>query len=84
MIDIDLRFIGTLSDNELHRLLKKENHKELEERSKVYHAGKASQEELDEIDQCRLCEIMPELEKTCYATAYCHRQMRMELDTVKP
>ena len=51
---------------------------------KVWKAGKARQEELDEIDQCRLCEIMPELEKTCYATAYCHRQMQMQLDTVKP
>ena len=50
---------------------------------KVWKAGKARQEELDEIDQCRLCEIMPELEKTCYATAYCHRQMQMQLDTVK-
>lgn len=51
---------------------------------KVFHCGKARQEELDDIDNCRLCEIMPELEKTCYATAYCHRQMQMQLDTVKP
>ena len=80
MIDIDLGFVGTLSDSELRRLLKKENREELEDRSKVYHAGKARQEELDEIDQCRLCEIMPELEKTCYATAYCHRQMKMQFD----
>ena len=36
-------------------------------------------EELDEIDSCDLCRIMPELEKTCYATAYCHRQMKMDL-----
>lgn len=46
---------------------------------KIYYAGKATQEELDEIDNCDLCRIMPELEKTCYATAYCHRQMKMEL-----
>lgn len=49
------------------------------ERNKVWHAGRARKEELDEIDQCRLCEILPELEKTCYATEYCHRQIRMEL-----
>lgn len=47
---------------------------------KVWYAGRAPQEELDEIDSCRLCEIMPQLEKTCYATAYCHRQMRMQID----
>ena len=47
---------------------------------KVWHAGRARQEELDEIDQCRLCKIMPELENTCYATRYCHRQTRMDLD----
>ena len=46
---------------------------------KIYYAGKASQEELDEIDNCDLCRIMPELEKTCYATAYCYRQMKMDL-----
>lgn len=46
---------------------------------KIYYAGKARQEELDEIDSCDLCRIMPELEKTCYATAYCHRQMKMDL-----
>ena len=50
------------------------------DRNKVWHAGKARQEELDEIDQCRLCAIMPELEKTCYATEYCHRQIIMEID----
>lgn len=48
--------------------------------NKVWHAGKARQEELEEIDRCRLCQIMPELEKTCYATAYCHRQLKMELE----
>lgn len=46
---------------------------------KIYYAGKARQEELDEIDSCDMCRIMPELEKTCYATAYCHRQMKMDL-----
>ena len=45
---------------------------------KVWYAGRASQEELDEIDRCRLCEIMPHLEKTCYATAYCHRQISID------
>lgn len=48
--------------------------------NKVWHAGRARQEELDEIDQCRLCEIKPELAETCYATKYCHRQMTMQLD----
>ena len=48
--------------------------------NKVWHAGKVRQEELDEIDACRLCEIIPELEKTCYATEYCHRQMKMQLE----
>jgi hypothetical protein len=46
---------------------------------KIYDAGRASQEELDEIDSCRLCEIMPQLEQTCYATKYCHRQMKMQI-----
>ena len=45
---------------------------------KVWRAGIARQEELDEIDQCRLCEIMPEIAKTCYATEYCHRQLKMD------
>lgn len=49
-------------------------------KNKVWKAGKASQEELDEIDSCRLCEIMPELEHTCYATEYCHRQIKMQID----
>ena len=40
---------------------------------------RANQEELDEIDRCQLCKIMPELEKTCYATEYCHRQTKMDL-----
>ena len=48
--------------------------------NKVFHCGRARQEELDEIDQCKLCKIMPELEKTCYATKYCHRQMKMEIE----
>lgn len=47
---------------------------------KVWHAGKARQEELDEIERCRMCEIIPELAGTCYAREYCHRQMRMQLD----
>lgn len=51
----------------------------MKDNRKVWQAGKASQEELDEIDQCRLCEIMPELEKTCYATKYCHRQSKKEV-----
>ena len=46
---------------------------------KIYDAWQASQEELDEIDSCRLCEIMPQLEQTCYATKYCHRQMKMQI-----
>ena len=50
-----------------------------EDDHKVWRAGKAPQEELDDIDQCNLCHIMPELEKTCYATKYCHRQMRMDI-----
>ena len=50
---------------------------------RTFHAGRARKEELDEIDSCRLCEIMPELEKTCYATAYCHRQMKMQFDEMK-
>ena len=52
----------------------------MEQEHKIWYAGKASREELDEIDQCRLCEIMPELANTCYATEYCHRQIRMELE----
>jgi hypothetical protein len=52
----------------------------MSEDHKVWKAGKARPEELDEIDQCRLCEIMPELEHTCYATAYCHRQIQMQLE----
>lgn len=52
-----------------------------QEEKKVWKLSrKAPQEELDEIDQCRLCEIMPELENTCYATKYCHRQMKIEID----
>ena len=51
--------------------------------AKVWYAGRVRQEELDEIDRCDLCErlkdIMPALPKTCYATEYCHRQMKMEL-----
>ena len=54
-----------------------------EKNNKVWHAGHPSKEELDEIDSCRLCEIIPELEKTCYATEYCHRQMQMQLDFMK-
>ena len=50
-----------------------------EDQRKTWKAGKAPQEELDDIDSCRLCEIMPELEKTCYATRYCHRQLTMDL-----
>ena len=50
----------------------------MENRIKVWHAGKAPQDELEEIDRCKLCEIMPELEQTCYATEYCHRQIKME------
>lgn len=46
---------------------------------KVWSAGRAPQKELDEIDSCNLCKFLPELAKTCYATAYCHRQMKMEL-----
>lgn len=52
----------------------------MEDKHKVWKAGKAPKEELEEIDSCRLCEIMPELEKTCYATEYCHRQIKMQLD----
>ena len=52
----------------------------MDDKRKVWHAGKAPQNELDEIDRCRLCEIIPELEKTCYATAYCHRQLKIQFD----
>ena len=51
-----------------------DNHKE-------WKAGKAPQEELDEIDRCNLCKFIPGLAETCYATKYCHRQMKMQLDT---
>lgn len=47
---------------------------------KVWHAGKASKEELDEIDSCTLCKIMPQLQETCYAREYCHRQTQMEIE----
>jgi hypothetical protein len=50
---------------------------------KEWKAGKASQEELDAIDKCDLCKYLPRLEKTCYATKYCHRQMAMQLDVKK-
>ena len=52
--------------------------------AKIWHAGRARQEELDDIDSCNLCEllkdVMPDLPETCYATKYCHRQMKMELN----
>lgn len=48
--------------------------------NKVWHAGRASQAELDEIDRCRLCEIVPEFEHVCRAVKYCHRQLKMELE----
>lgn len=54
--------------------------RDMEDQRKIWKAGKARQEELDDIDSCRLCEIMPELEKTCYATRYCHRQLTMDLE----
>lgn len=44
---------------------------------KVWHTP-ASKRELEEIDNCRLCQILPELADTCYATRYCHRQLKME------
>ena len=47
-------------------------------KGKIEWTRRASQKELDDVDNCKLCEIMPELEKTCYATRYCHRQMRIE------
>ena len=52
----------------------------MEDKKKVWHAGKARQEELDEIDNCKLCEIMPELRKTCYAREYCHRQIQIQME----
>ena len=55
----------------------------MEEKNKIWHAGRASKEELEEIDNCRLCSIMPELEITCYATKYCHRQIKMQLEDKK-
>ena len=55
----------------------------MSERNKSWHAGKAHKEELDRIDKCDLCKIIPELENVCYAAKYCHRQMRMQLDTLK-
>ena len=48
---------------------------------KVWSDGRAPQEELDEIDRCNLCKFIPGLAETCYATKYCHRQMKMQLDT---
>jgi len=50
------------------------------DKNKVWHAGKMPQDELDEIDRCNLCQIMPELANTCYATKYCHRQIKMEIE----
>lgn len=47
---------------------------------KVWHAGKARKEELDEIDRCNLCKTMPQLKDTCYAREYCHRQLQMEIE----
>lgn len=47
---------------------------------KVWRAGKATQDELEEVDQCNLCSIIPGLERTCYATNRCHRQTTMVLD----
>ena len=47
-------------------------------KNKVWSAGRAPQEELDEIDSCNLCKFIPMLAETCYATRYCHRQMRMD------
>lgn len=55
----------------------------MDKKNKVWIAGKVPQEELDEIDSCRLCEILPELENTCYATEYCHRQLKMQIDEQK-
>ena len=43
MIDIDLKFIGTISDNELKRLLKPENREELEQRQEKYRLEIASE-----------------------------------------
>lgn len=51
-----------------------------DKKKKEWTCGKARQEELDSIDQCNLCRIMPELEKTCWATKYCHRQMKMQIE----
>ena len=50
-----------------------------EDNKKVWRACKAPQDELDSIDNCSLCRIMPELEKTCYAARYCRRQIKMEI-----
>ena len=47
---------------------------------KVWYAGKASKEELDEIERCNLCRTMPQLKDTCYAREYCHRQLQMEIE----
>ena len=52
----------------------------MKDRNKVWYAGRASQEELDEIDRCGLCRILPELEQKCWAAAYCHRQMKMDIE----
>lgn len=53
-------------------------------RNKVWHAGRAPQEELDAIDRCNDCErykdLFPNLAETCRAREYCHRQMKMQIE----
>ena len=52
----------------------------MDDRHKVWSAGRASQKELDEIDKCKLCKYLPDLANTCRDAAYCHRQLTMTLD----
>lgn len=49
MIEFDLRFVGTVSDIELNRLLKKENREELKRRMEEFH-GVKSMSEMDKLD----------------------------------
>ena len=43
---------------------------------KVWHTP-ASKRELEEIDSCHLCQLIPELAEHCRAVEYCHRQTNM-------
>ena len=63
MIDFDLGFVGTVSDDELRRLMKPENREELKERMDEYKQKKTGHWEMkpdpfgffDEIPVCSEC-----------------------------